>query len=178
MAVAELRRCNDLTIQRFNVSITNRQRTRAIDLRLLRRITNTVLTELLSADNFELGIHLIATAEMTRLNETFLQHAGSTDVITFNYSDHATRTTQHASTLHGEIFICLDEAVLQSRRFRTPWQSELIRYLVHGLLHLCGHDDAQPAVRRKMKREENRLLCELVRRFPLSKLGRRPRVAA
>jgi probable rRNA maturation factor len=159
-------------------SVQNRQRTFAIDLRLLRRITNTVLTELLAVEQFELGIHLVATPEMTQLNETFLGHSGSTDVITFNYSDPATCHPPPASTLHGEIFISIDEAVAQSRSFRSTWQSELVRYLVHGLLHLLGHDDAQPAARRKMKREEQRLLCELARRFPLSKLSRKTKVAA
>ena len=49
------------------------------------------------------------------------------------------------ATLHGEIFICVDEAVLQARKFRTSWQSEIVRYLVHGVLHLLGHDDSRPA---------------------------------
>jgi probable rRNA maturation factor len=160
------------------LSVQNRQRTQAIDLRLLRRITNTFLTELLAVEKFELGVHLVAVPEMTRLNETFLHHAGPTDVITFNYSVHSIRHTPEASSLHGEIFICMDVATTQSRRFRTPWQSELIRYLIHGLLHLLGHDDAKLAARRKMKREEQRLLCELARRFPLSKLSRKPKVAA
>ena len=47
--------------------------------------------------------------------------------------------------LHGEIFICVDEAVWQARKFRTSWQSEIVRYLVHGVLHLLGHDDSRPA---------------------------------
>ena len=62
------------------LSLQNRQRTRAVDLRFLRRITNNLLTELLSLDDFELGIHLIATAEMARLNET--------RKITFIFSSH------------------------------------------------------------------------------------------
>jgi rRNA maturation RNase YbeY len=153
------------------LSLHNRQRARAVDLALLRRILNTLLIELFSADNFELGIHLVATVEMTRLNESFLHHSGSTDVITFNYADHASR-------IHGEIVICLEEALIQSRKYHTSWQSELTRYLIHGLLHLQGFDDSQPAVRRKMKRKENRLLRELAQRFALSKLHRRPKVTA
>ena len=45
--------------------------------------------------------------------------------------------------------------------FGTSWQQELIRYLVHGILHLLGFDDQQPAQRRTMKREENRLVRHL-----------------
>jgi len=70
----------------------------------------------------------------------------------------------------GEIFICVDEAVLQARKFGTSWPSEVVRYIVHGVLHLCGFDDSSAGARRKMKREENRRLREMTRRFPLSKL--------
>jgi len=79
-------------------------------------------------------------------------------------------------TLHGEIFICIGDALAQARRFRTTWQSELVRYLVHGVLHLRGYDDRQPNRRRAMKREEDRLVRELARLFPLSKLARKPTV--
>ena len=151
----------------------NRQRLRSIDLRLLDRqfrlvgkAARLLLEELLSAKIFEVGIHLVDAAQMTRLNETFLRHAGSTDVVTFSYS------SQDSEELHGDILICLDEAVVQARRFRTTWQAELARYLIHGVLHMLGHDDATSARRRKMKREENRLLRELGRRIPLRQLDR------
>lgn len=80
--------------------------------------------------------------------------------------------------LHGEIFICVDEAVRNARRFRTSWQAEVIRYLVHGCLHLLGHDDKSAPARRAMKLEENRLLKRLASRFPLSRLHRRRTVRA
>jgi ssRNA-specific RNase YbeY (16S rRNA maturation enzyme) len=54
----------------------------------------------------------------------------------------------------------------------------LARYVIHGVLHLRGFDDLRPADRRKMKREENRLLKEIARLFPLSKLGTRPKLAS
>ncbi len=70
----------------MNVVIINRQRTRKINSRLLKNITAGVLAEL-KIENAELGINLVATTEMTVLNETFLRHEGPTDVITFDYSD-------------------------------------------------------------------------------------------
>ena len=65
-------------------------------------------------------------------------------------------------------YFCLDEAVKQAREFRTTWQSELARYVVHGVLHLRGYDDLAPAPRRRMKREENRLVRKLALHFGLS----------
>jgi probable rRNA maturation factor len=136
-----------------------------LDLRLFRRIVKGLLT-LLQAKEHDLGVYIVAAPEMTRLNETFLHHQGATDVITFDYSDASN------SALHGEIFVCLDEAVVQARRFGTTWPSELVRYAVHGVLHLRGFDDARVADRRKMKREENRLLRALEARFDLAALGK------
>ncbi|MGB8367732.1 MAG: rRNA maturation RNase YbeY [Limisphaerales bacterium] len=164
----------------MSVTIANRQRVQKINRRLLKQIANALLTEL-EIKKAEIGICLVAAPEMTRLNETFLRHAGSTDVITFDYRDSVLPASCRQIKLefpagcrkhvHGEIFVCVDEAVLQARKFGTIWQSEVIRYLIHGVLHLLGFDDSSPDVRRKMKREENRRLREMSRRFPLSKLS-------
>jgi probable rRNA maturation factor len=66
----------------------------------------------------------------------------------------------------------------QARRFGVTWQAELARYIIHGILHLRGHDDQNATARRRMKREEGRLLKELDGRFRLSKLAHKPKVAA
>jgi len=151
--------------------LRNRQRSRKLDLQLFRKILLTALDEL-RVEQFELGISIISEDEMTRLNETFLKHKGSTDVITFDYSSHVTR---HPSLLLGERFIFIDEAVLQSKRFRTTWQSELVRYAIHGILHLLGHDDKRTTARVKMKREENKLLRNVASQFDLKKISPGPR---
>jgi probable rRNA maturation factor len=172
------------------ISISNRQRARKMDLRLLEKIAATVLSEL-NIHEAELGIVLVGAKEMASLNEKFLQHEGPTDVITFDYSDSLgrdgalrrqrrverrnsaagraiahvppairARTAQRAAPtiIHGEIFICVSEAVRQAKEFGTDWFSELGRYIIHGILHLTGHDDLEPVARKKMKREENRLV--------------------
>jgi probable rRNA maturation factor len=166
----------------MNIVIANRQQSRKLDPRLLRKIAEALLADL-EVGEAELGINLVAAREMTLINETFLQHEGPTDVITFDYSaGQASRLLQSSSkkngdrrdtcpTLHGEIFICVDEAIGQAKRFKTTWQSEIVCYLIHGVLHLLGHDDHLPAARRKMKREENCLLSELSRKFCLAQIA-------
>lgn len=158
------------------LEIANRQRTKRIQLRLLRQIAAHLLGKELGLESWNLSLCLLAAPAMTRLNETFVGHAGSTDVITFDYSERVPGSLpaepgSTAEALHGEIFICVDEALLQARRFGTSWPAEVVRYLVHGVLHLRGFDDLQPADRRRMKREENRLHCALAARFPLSRLA-------
>ena len=127
----------------------------------------------LKIEDAELGVHLVAAPEMTRLNETFLRHKVRRTSSRLTIPDARRPRCQMPDVpLHGEIFICVDEAVLQARQFRTSWQSEIVRYLVHGVLHLLGHDDSRPANGAKMKREENRRLRELSRRFSLAQLAR------
>jgi rRNA maturation RNase YbeY len=147
-------------------------------------------------NEFDITIHLVTARAMARLNEKHLQHEGPTDVITLDYASSLAAELPHAlspqkgeragvrgpkpvpSALVGEIFVCMDVAVEQARRFRAAWPVELARYVIHGILHLSGHDDRRPAARRRMKQAENRWLKKLDRRFRLSKLGRKRRLTA
>lgn len=164
-----------------HLSIRNRQRVRRVNLPLLRRITGHLLHVHFPQRPFELCLHLVGAKEMARVNQTFLQHEGSTDVITFDHAatepSLANAETTEKRPLHGELYLCLDDAVTQARAFKTSWAAELVRYMVHGLLHLDGHDDLQPAARRRMKRVENQLVTQLAQTFSLDALARRPRSA-
>jgi probable rRNA maturation factor len=177
--------CSGLLI----VAVTNCHRDHIVNRRLRKEVAAALLADL-RVNQGELGIVLVAVPQMTRLNEQFLRHQGSTDVIAFDYglgvppssgialnnARGANRSRSEPRTLHGEIFICLDEARDQAKKFKTFWQSEVVRYLVHGVLHLLGHDDRRAAGRRKMKAEEHQRLRRLSRRFALSKLGSKPRL--
>jgi probable rRNA maturation factor len=154
----------------MNLVIANRQRTKKINTRALKQIAVALLAEL-KITEAELGIQLVGTKEMAQVNWQFLQHEGSTDVITFGYEN-------AESKLHGELFICVDDAISQAKNFKTSWQSEVVRYLVHGVLHLLGYDDLKPALRRKMKRAENRLMRRLEKSFSLAQLSRAAKLRA
>jgi len=149
------------------VTVRDRHKARRVDTRLLRTIALDLLDRLVPSPASDLAIYVVAAPEICRLHETFLRHQGSTDVLAFDY-----RQAGGPEALQGEIFICLDEAMIQARRFHTTWQSELVRYVVHGILHLVGHDDHRPAQRRKMKLAENRLLKQLGRQFNFSELAK------
>lgn len=155
-----------------DLRLLNHRRAPAVDARLLRQLARALLVEFLHVEQFDLTIQLVGAHRMAQLNETILDHQGATDVITLDYSD-----ANPSAAMVGEIFICLDEARAQARIFRATWQTELIRYLVHAILHLQGYDDRNPSARRRMKSAEDRLLRKLARRFRLSKLERKPRMA-
>jgi probable rRNA maturation factor len=167
----------------MNLVITNRQWTKKINTRFLKQVVAELFAEL-EITEAELGIILVGAKEMARVNWQFLQHEGSTDVITFDYgfgvppsggssaktNRRANRLKPELQTLHGELFICVDDAVTQAKEFGTSWQAEAVRYVVHGVLHLLGYDDLKPDLRRTMKREENRLVRLLAKRFSFAQL--------
>lgn len=158
----------------MQLTVQSRQRTQRVDVRMLRQIIASLVGDLLKVEHVELGIALVGAKEMARVNWQFLQHEGATDVITFDHTeDQLSRRKSPVArrVINGELFICVPVAVAQAQSFGTSWPAELVRYVVHGVLHLWGHDDHQTAARTRMKREENRLMRLLSRRFELTKLS-------
>ncbi len=155
--------------------IRNAQRARSVHAPALRRVLRCLLQDHLRVPAYELGLHLVGTQEMAALNQAYLQHEGSTDVITFDHSAEppGRPVTAERHPLHGEIYISIPDAVAQAAEFNTAWTEELLRYAVHGILHLQGHDDLRPGPRRVMKRAENRLVQTLGRAFPPAQLERK-----
>jgi probable rRNA maturation factor len=141
------------------------------DTLLLRKVARTLLEDLLGLKDYELEVALLSRPDIATVNGAFLRHAGPTDVIAFDY-----REPDRDRGLRGEVLICPEVARAQARRYRAAWGTELARYLVHGVLHLLGHDDRTPAARRAMKRQEDRLVRQLGRRFVLRRLAGSARV--
>jgi probable rRNA maturation factor len=79
--------------------------------------------------------------------------------------------------LHGEIFICPDVGRAQAKEFGTTPQMEIVRYLVHGMLHLGGYDDRTVAKRAKMKRAEDKWVRWIAATFPVHKVWSKKRAA-
>ena len=167
--------------------IHHRFRTQRLDRAQLRRHLRHALENHLHRPVYELSVHFIGDAEMRRLNERFARHAGTTDVLTFDYSDYdlpnrpapapdrrrtrrtRTKASPGGAALRGECFICVPEAVRQAPRYGVAWQTEVTRYAIHGLLHLCGWNDDTASERRTMKSLENRLVRVLTRRAPTAR---------
>ena len=164
----------------MNVVINNRQRVKRINPRLLKEIVAGLFAEL-KIEEAEIGINLVGAREMALVNETFLQHEGSTDVITFDHNELKSKRlarTLAPPKIHGELFICIDDAMVQAKEFGTSWQSEITRYIIHGVLHLLGYDDLKPHLRREMKRRENRLMRRITDKFALAQIAMRPKISA
>jgi len=153
----------------LSIFIANRQRTKKIHSRFLKEVVTEIFAEL-DITEAELGIALVSATEMAKVNWHYLQHEGSTDVITFDHSSPDNEIEGARLQLHGELFICVEDAMAQARQFKTTWQAEVIRYVAHGVLHLLGYDDLKPHLRRQMKREENKLVRHLAPKFSFRQL--------
>ena len=88
------------------------------------------------------------------VNREFLGHDYYTDVITFDYST--------SSTLNGDIFISLDTVRSNAEMVGVAFEDELLRILIHGVLHLTGQGDKTPESKAQMTEKENHALARFV----------------
>lgn len=100
-----------------------------------------------------LEINIVTQNDILEINKTYLKHNFTTDIITFNYSD-------LFNGLDGEIFISIDDAFTNSKKFKVSLSDELVRLVIHGVLHLLGYDDQTLADKKVMKKLENKLLSK------------------
>jgi len=89
-----------------------------------------------------------------RLNESYLDHDYNTDVLSFSLR----ADEDEAPTVEGEVYVDLDTADERHDEFDTTFEREAYRYVVHGVLHLLGHDDATEDGRQTMRTREDQYL--------------------
>ena len=99
-----------------------------------------------------MNISFVRDNEMTNINEKYLSHEGSTDVITFDYTEGT------LTGIDGEIIICTDEAKRQSKIIGVLLNEEFYRLIFHGLLHLTGYDDTDSKKMKLMRYKEDEIL--------------------
>jgi len=87
------------------------------------------------------------------VNREFLGHDYYTDVITFDYST--------ASVLNGDIFISLDTVRSNAQMVGVAFEDELLRIIIHGVLHLTGQGDKTPEKKAQMTAKEEQALSKL-----------------
>ena len=85
------------------------------------------------------------------VNRQFLSHDYYTDIITFDYT--------HQKVISGDLYISLDTIRTNADMLGQPYERELHRVIIHGILHLCGINDKGPGEREIMEAAENEALC-------------------
>ncbi len=106
-----------------------------------------------------ISITFVGRAAMSELNRRYLGHNGATDVISFGLG----RTGKLAAVI-GDIYICPEIARDNARRQGVPAGEELLRLVVHGTLHVLGHEHPEGADRARsaMWRKQERILARVV----------------
>jgi len=92
----------------------------------------------------EISVLIVSDRKIASLHRQFMNEPGPTDVITFQ---------------HGEIFVGVESARRNARRFGNAFERELRLYVVHGLLHLHGFDDRNTASARRMRVVQRKILA-------------------
>jgi probable rRNA maturation factor len=137
------------------IIVSDRQRKVRVKLDLLREFASRALGECLKlarqkrgglGDLPEIIVVLVSDNRIAAIHQEFMNAPDPTDVITFQ---------------HGEIFISVETAKRQARAYRTSLEHELRLYLVHGLLHLHGYNDATEAGAAEMKRLQEGIVTKL-----------------
>jgi rRNA maturation RNase YbeY len=99
----------------------------------------------------EVGYLFCDDDKILEVNREYLGHDYYTDIITFDYCEE--------SCINGDLVISLDTVRSNAELFNKPYEEELYRVIIHGILHLCGINDKGPGEREIMEAAENRALA-------------------
>lgn len=98
-----------------------------------------------------------------RLNRSYLEHDYNTDVLSFSLRDGPDPAGLDAdeNAVEGEIYVDLDTAAERHADFDTSFAREAYRYVIHGVLHLVGYDDATASAQETMREKEDQYLAAI-----------------
>jgi probable rRNA maturation factor len=110
-----------------------------------------------------LSLSLVRDASIRSLNRQYRGRDCATDVLSFALEEPQANLPE---PLLGDVVISVDTARRQAAGYDAPLQREIYRLLIHGLLHLKGHDHETLPERRTMEREERRLAAAIALPWP------------
>lgn len=122
---------------------------------------HSLINELKMLLKFEIksfDINFISSEDIIAINSKYLRHNFSTDIITFNYSG-------ECLNFDGEIFISFEDAKENAKKFKVSFDNEIVRLIIHGVLHMLGYDDVTKAKRIKMKKIEDELVAKFKTKY-------------
>jgi len=88
---------------------------------------------------------------LLEINRKYLNHDYYTDIITFPYK-------QHPEALEADIYISIDRVKENAKNLGVAFQDELLRVIIHGVLHLLGYKDKSPDEAARMRQKEEQCL--------------------
>ena len=95
--------------------------------------------------------HFVSETKIQQVNNDHLKHNFVTDVITFDYSDD--------KTISAEAFVCPEEVLKNAKKYSQLPENEVVRILLHAVLHVLGYDDKSKESRQEMRKQEDHFLA-------------------
>ena len=137
------------------VYLSNATRKTGLDFRAIERTVEALLA---ASDEgaSSVSVSFVRDAKIRELNRAFRGLDKPTDVLSFPLVE-PENTYPGAERLLGDIVISVDTARRQAADYDAPLDREVVRLLIHGVLHLLGHDHLEPVERAAMESEERRL---------------------
>jgi probable rRNA maturation factor len=136
------------------IAVATPQEVVAVDRGLMRGVARAVL-EGEGVTDYEISLAFVDDPTIHRLNKRYLEHDEPTDVLSFPLSDAGSKK------LAGELVIGAEVALARAAEHGHDVQAELGLYVIHGLLHLCGYGDHEPADAGVMRTRERHYLKQL-----------------
>jgi len=138
------------------VDVSDRQKLLRVSVPGLEQLVRKALAAE-GVEQAEIGIVLVDDRRIAAVHRRWLGVPGPTDVITFDLATGAAGPPQ-AAVLAGDIVVSTETARRMARAVGWTPRHELAYYIVHGLLHLTGHDDHTTADRRSMRARERAVM--------------------
>ena len=89
---------------------------------------------------------------LLKINEQYLNHSYYTDIVTFDYVEN--------SVISGDLFISVDRIADNAKTYKVPFDEELSRVVLHGVLHLTGYKDDTDESKTLMRKKEDFYLIQ------------------
>lgn len=138
-----------MDIKAQSIIVTNRQRFSPAPCSKIAQIVRTFLKlEGVTCD--EVTVSFISDTVMREMHSTFFDDPSPTDCISFPIDCDDGIGYKHL----GDIFVCPEVAWRYASINKLNYFNELVLYVIHGLLHICGYDDLDPKSRRLMRKRE------------------------
>ena len=162
----------------LEVFVADEQAALTVDTARWARLAEAVLTAEGVRGHAELSLLFVSETDIAVLNEEFLGHRGPTDVLSFPIDGELVEVDDPSAPqrrgpdrpapdpgdlplLLGDVVICPSVAAAQAASHAGTVEDELALLVVHGVLHVLGHDHEHPAERERMRAREVALLEEL-----------------
>lgn len=119
-----------------------------IDKKALKTMINQIL-DLIGKKFDTIIVNFLSDEQLLQLNKKHLNHDYYTDILTFKLSD---------EPIFTELLISYERAFENSKKFKTTFENEILRLIIHGLLHSIGLEDNSRSEKIKMRKAETKIL--------------------